>query len=397
MSEMKHFAVYNGQNQTTNTEISDQALHQVYLTPYESGLSTRRPRRRCARIRSGRTPRRRCRRPADAQLRRRRSARTRYSQRQNQRTWPLNESHFSCEQPLTLTYALQTVGVKGAGRLGLPGDAQHRGILQGGGAAEEPHEQLGFCTTRARVLRRRRRRLTPPATPAPTEREQRAVLDRRRDPWRDPRAGVPDDRLHARARRSPKRHGAALGLQPGAGEMLYQEQRFGLLGCDQTPGRGAVHEPRGVDGNRTGTAPLPTGPSSGATPTADMGPRTATPPWSRGCPRRARCCSRTTARHCLSPGRPEQRRCDGRPAWVRSTRSPIRPARLRSALPIGTRSTRWSSCRTSAATRTVHVRAGELAVGRDRSRLRRCRPRPRASPGDSVVPPARARQQPTRR
>ncbi len=40
MSEMKHFAVYNGQNQSTNTEISDQALHQVYLTPYESGFVT---------------------------------------------------------------------------------------------------------------------------------------------------------------------------------------------------------------------------------------------------------------------------------------------------------------------------------------------------------------------
>ena len=38
MSQMKHFAVYNGQNQNTNTEISDQALHQVYLTPYESGF-----------------------------------------------------------------------------------------------------------------------------------------------------------------------------------------------------------------------------------------------------------------------------------------------------------------------------------------------------------------------
>jgi beta-glucosidase-like glycosyl hydrolase len=40
MSEMKHFTVYNGQHQNTNTEISDQALHQVYLTPYESGFGS---------------------------------------------------------------------------------------------------------------------------------------------------------------------------------------------------------------------------------------------------------------------------------------------------------------------------------------------------------------------
>ena len=33
-------------------------------------------------------------------------------------TWPLNESHFSCEQPLTLSYALQRpVGLGGDGRL----------------------------------------------------------------------------------------------------------------------------------------------------------------------------------------------------------------------------------------------------------------------------------------
>ena len=38
LSQMKHFAVYNGQNQNTNTEISDQALHQIYLTPYEAGF-----------------------------------------------------------------------------------------------------------------------------------------------------------------------------------------------------------------------------------------------------------------------------------------------------------------------------------------------------------------------
>ena len=38
MSQMKHFAVYNGQNQNTNTEISDQALHEIYLTPYEAGF-----------------------------------------------------------------------------------------------------------------------------------------------------------------------------------------------------------------------------------------------------------------------------------------------------------------------------------------------------------------------
>ena len=32
MSQMKHFAVYNGQNQNVNTDIHDQPLHENYLT-----------------------------------------------------------------------------------------------------------------------------------------------------------------------------------------------------------------------------------------------------------------------------------------------------------------------------------------------------------------------------
>ena len=35
---MKHFAVYNGQNQNINTDISDQPLHENYLLPYEGGF-----------------------------------------------------------------------------------------------------------------------------------------------------------------------------------------------------------------------------------------------------------------------------------------------------------------------------------------------------------------------
>jgi len=53
--------------------------------------------------------------------------------------------------------------------------------------------------------------------------------------------------------------------------MLYQEQRFGMLGCDQTPVAASCTNPGGIDGNTTGDALLPTGPAHGATPTADLG------------------------------------------------------------------------------------------------------------------------------
>ena len=43
--------------------------------------------------------------------------------------------------------------------------------------------------------------------------------------------------------------------------VLYQEERFGLLGCDLTHTDCA--NPGGVGGDRTGTAPIPDGPTSG--------------------------------------------------------------------------------------------------------------------------------------
>ena len=55
---------------------------------------------------------------------------------------------------------------------------------------------------------------------------------------------------------------------------LYQEQRMGMLGCDQTQVLSTCTDPGGVDGVRTGDETLPTGPASGATPAADLGTKT---------------------------------------------------------------------------------------------------------------------------
>ena len=45
--------------------------------------------------------------------------------------------------------------------------------------------------------------------------------------------------------------------------ILYQEQRFGILGCDQTPVSSLCTNPGGVGSDRTGTAPLPLGATLG--------------------------------------------------------------------------------------------------------------------------------------
>src|SRR6516165_2242048 len=107
-SEMKHFAVYNGQNQNTNTQISDQALHQVYLSPYESGFVTGGAAATMCSYQIWQDTATTL--PPSVSTLAATSPLSPYAPPgQSQETWPLNESHFSCEQPLTLTYALRNL------------------------------------------------------------------------------------------------------------------------------------------------------------------------------------------------------------------------------------------------------------------------------------------------
>ena len=199
MSEMKHFAVYNGQNQSTNTDIGDQALHQIYLTPYEAGFVQGRPRRRCAPIRYGRTPRD----AAGVGVVAVDGAGSPYGSASQNQTWPLGEAQYSCEQPLTLTYALRDLWGSGAGRVGLPGDAQHLRDRAGrgpgdadaagyfsdndslsttsGGGFGGPPSAFDPTGTRAPM-----RRATPSLAQRPAQCTCRAI----------PRLGLPGDRLH---------------------------------------------------------------------------------------------------------------------------------------------------------------------------------------------------------
>jgi beta-glucosidase len=60
MSEMKHFVVYNGQNQNLNTAIQDQGLWELYTPRTKAVSSTAGRQPRCARTSSGATPRPTC-------------------------------------------------------------------------------------------------------------------------------------------------------------------------------------------------------------------------------------------------------------------------------------------------------------------------------------------------
>ena len=141
MSEMKHFLMYNGQNQNANSDVQDQAAHELYFTPYEHGFVDGRA---AATMCSYQIWRDTSTNPALEDPIASLTSVTPYaSPGENPQTWPLNESHFSCEQPLSLTHVLR--GLWGsAAMVGTDYPAQHStsGIFQG--MEQEMPTQNGF-------------------------------------------------------------------------------------------------------------------------------------------------------------------------------------------------------------------------------------------------------------
>jgi len=268
LSEMKHFAVYNGQNQSTNTQISDQALHEIYLTPYESGfVDAQAAATMCSyqiwQDTSTTLP------GSVSSLSGTEPASPYATSGQDPQTWPLDESHYSCEQPLTLTYALRNLWGSVA-MVGSDYPATHStsAIFQGEDQ-EQPTTNGYFSASDS---------LSPSAG-----------LDATGDTCADASGnaescsaagavhvgGVPGPGCPATG--CTLVQAVANGSVPlsvfnqALAEMLYQEQRFGMLGCNQAPVATSCTNPGGVNGDTSGDALLPAGPAHGATPTADLG------------------------------------------------------------------------------------------------------------------------------
>jgi beta-glucosidase len=277
LSEMKHFAVYNGQNQSTNTEISDQALHQIYLTPYEAGfVNGRAAATMCSyqiwQDTSTTLPSSVSSLSATAPL-------SPYATAgQNPQTWPLDESHYSCEQPLTLTYALRDLwGSKAMVGSDYPATHSTSAILQGEDQ-EQPTTNGYFSDSNSLSTTSSGGFSGPPSAfdaTGDTCADASGNAESCATPGAVHVAGVPGSGCPATG--CTLVQAVANGSVPlsvfnqALATMLYQEQRFGMLGCDQTPIAATCTNPGGINGDRTGTAPLPTGPAHGATPTADLG------------------------------------------------------------------------------------------------------------------------------
>ena len=154
-----------------------------------------------------------------------------------------------------------------------------------------------------------------------------------------PRPGLPGRRLHAGGR------GACNGSIPLAvfnqslARILYQEQRFGMLGCDQTP-IVAVHEP---GRRRRATARAPRRCPRARRRHAGARHQERRRGDGREELRGGRDAAQERRRRAAADARPTSTVTSSSPARTPTTRSPTRPTRPRPASSTATRSTRCSS------------------------------------------------------
>lgn len=251
MAQVKHFTANNGQGDNTPTTVQDQALHEIMLPDYEKSLiagdsasimcSYQIFQDKTAGVPSSGVP-------VLTQT-------SPYSDGSNPKTWPLNEMHNACEQPLTMTYVMRDMwGSKAL--VGPDYGAVHSAssILQG--LDMEPGSSY-FGTTNLTT--------TDPAGDACADAAGKAESCATAGAVHV--AGIPDSAGNCGQYGCSVANAVTNGALPvsvfnqSLATMLYQEQRFGLLGCDETSAN--CSNPGGVKGDRSGTAALPTGSKSG--------------------------------------------------------------------------------------------------------------------------------------
>ena len=268
MSEMKHFVVYNGQNQNLNTDIQDQGLHELYLTPYEGGFVDGRAAATMCSYQQWRDTSTNLPGPVPALTQPSPFGSSPIS------TWPLNESHFSCEQPLSLDYVLRGMwGSKALVGSDYPATHSTSGMVQGEDQ-EMPTPAGYFSANDALSTTSGGGFGGPPSAFDPTG-STCADASGNYEPCTAAGAvhvaGIPNNFQGSGGSGCPNTFGCTLVtsvvdhnlpvslFNQSLARILYQEQRFGMLGCNDSPPAASCKNPGGVGSDRTGTALLPTG------------------------------------------------------------------------------------------------------------------------------------------
>ena len=255
MSQVKHYAVYYGAA-GSSTDVQDQALHEMLLTPYEIALKEGGASSiMCSYQRF---------RDTSPSLPRELSTLSQPSPfpGASTSTWPLGGSHYACENPLLLNYVLRKLWNSRV-FVGSDYGAVHSagGFLQGDDR-EDPSETY-LNGTNPEGLRGK--------SDLGIDLTSSTCADAAGDsvPCSEARAihvaGIPGTGCPTTG--CSIANAVANGTVPlsvfnqALARVLYQEERFGLLGCDNA--QTDCRNPGGIGTDRSGLAPLPPGANSG--------------------------------------------------------------------------------------------------------------------------------------
>ena len=256
MSQVKHFTVYNGSDGNF-TDVQDQALHEMLLPPYEVALK------------EGGASSIMCSyqkfRDASPYLNKDVDTLTQPSpfQGASTKTWKLNEVHFACENPLLVTYDLRNLWDS---KVFVASDygAVHssHGFLQGNDH-EDPSETYFSSTNPEGVEGNSDLGVDSTSSTCADGKGNKIFCG---EPGAVHIAGIPGPDCPATG--CSVANAAANGSLPlsvfnqALARVLYQEERFGFLGCDNTSA--LCKNPGGMGSDRSGLAPLLDGSTSGA-------------------------------------------------------------------------------------------------------------------------------------
>ena len=255
MAQVKHYAVYFGAGGSF-TDVQDQALHEILLPPYELAL------------RDGGASSIMCSyqkfRDASPFLDKDMETLSQPSPFAggSTRTWRLNEVHYACENPLLLTYVLRTLwGSKAFVASDYGGVHSSSGFLQGDDR-EDPTEQYFGSINPEGTNGSSDVGLAPSSSTCADAKGAKISCDLLTAVRV---AGVPGPDCPTTG--CAVANAVANGSIPlpvfnqALARVLYQEERFGLLGCDNATSD--CKNPGGMGTDRSGLSPLRDGAMTG--------------------------------------------------------------------------------------------------------------------------------------
>jgi beta-glucosidase len=255
MSQVKHYTAYNGSDGEF-TDIQDQALHEMLLPPYEMALKDGGASSIMCSYQKFRDPSPFLNRGVDL------LAQPSPFPDSSTKTWPLNEVHFACENPLLLTYVLRDLWGSKVFVASDYGAVHSAGGFLQGDDREDPSEAYFSSTNPEGMEGKSDLGLDSTSSTCADAAGNKVACS---TPGAVRVAGIPGPGCPAEG--CSVVNAVANGTIPLAvfnqalARVLYQEERFGFLGCDNS--HADCKNPGGMAADRSGLAPLAVGATTG--------------------------------------------------------------------------------------------------------------------------------------